>query len=195
MTNKRQDILLAAQELFGRQGYAGTTMKMIAEKAGVAFGLVAHYFGTKEELFVSAGFEVVDRIQAAMRNAAARAGTGLDAVRGLMQAYLDFTLNNRDVFPVVMRCSPFSEVETLVRRERITEKFRGLFSEIEKAVRRGIEDRSIREMPPREASFLVFACILGTVRTRFLTSYDLPGLYAESLDFVINSLAARPGGA
>ena len=58
--NKKDAILYAAQETFGRYGYAGTTVKMISERAGVAFGLVSHYFGSKEELFVTAGVALVD---------------------------------------------------------------------------------------------------------------------------------------
>jgi AcrR family transcriptional regulator len=41
--SKRDEILSAAQELFAEFGYAGTTMRMIAQRAGVAFGLVSHY--------------------------------------------------------------------------------------------------------------------------------------------------------
>ena len=36
MASRRDEILAAAQTLFAEYGYAGTTMRMIAEQAGVA---------------------------------------------------------------------------------------------------------------------------------------------------------------
>jgi AcrR family transcriptional regulator len=45
-------IMEAAYSLFGTVGYARTSMKDIAAKAGVAQGLIGYYFGTKENLLV-----------------------------------------------------------------------------------------------------------------------------------------------
>jgi AcrR family transcriptional regulator len=47
----RELILDAAQHLFREHGYAGTTTKQIAARAGVAESLVFGQFGTKPELF------------------------------------------------------------------------------------------------------------------------------------------------
>jgi AcrR family transcriptional regulator len=45
------EILEAATELFGAQGYASTTMEAIAARAGIAKGTVYRYYATKEALF------------------------------------------------------------------------------------------------------------------------------------------------
>lgn len=50
----RAAILAAAREAFGTSGYAGTTIRGIATRAGVDAALVHHYFGRKEDLFVAA---------------------------------------------------------------------------------------------------------------------------------------------
>jgi AcrR family transcriptional regulator len=47
----RNAIVGAASGLFGRQGYAATTMDEIAAAAGVAKGAVYHHFPSKERLF------------------------------------------------------------------------------------------------------------------------------------------------
>ena len=44
-------ILAAAMDLFGRQGFAGTSVDQIAAGAGVAKGAVYHHFATKEAVF------------------------------------------------------------------------------------------------------------------------------------------------
>jgi AcrR family transcriptional regulator len=47
----RSAILRAASDLFGRQGYAATSVDEIAAAAGVAKGAVYHHFASKERLF------------------------------------------------------------------------------------------------------------------------------------------------
>ena len=51
---QRQNIIRAALAEFSRTGFAGTSLRRIAEQAGVAHGLIRHYFQGKEELFHSA---------------------------------------------------------------------------------------------------------------------------------------------
>src|SRR5215472_6945557 len=47
----RKAILTAAEELFAEQGYAGTRVDEIAEKAGKNKSLIFHYFGDKLGLY------------------------------------------------------------------------------------------------------------------------------------------------
>lgn len=50
---KRDEILKAAFRVFGEQGYQSTTIKSIAEAAGIAPGSIYNYFADKEDLFKS----------------------------------------------------------------------------------------------------------------------------------------------
>jgi AcrR family transcriptional regulator len=50
----RQALLDAAQELFGENGFDGTTVREISERAGVDHALIARYFGSKADLYVAA---------------------------------------------------------------------------------------------------------------------------------------------
>src|SRR5512140_2836534 len=47
----RQAILSAAYDLIIRQGYAATSMRQIAAKAGLALGGIYNHFASKEEVF------------------------------------------------------------------------------------------------------------------------------------------------
>jgi AcrR family transcriptional regulator len=53
-TSTPQAILAAARELFAERGYQPTTVRAVADAAGVNAALVHHYFGTKERLFLAA---------------------------------------------------------------------------------------------------------------------------------------------
>jgi TetR/AcrR family transcriptional regulator, fatty acid metabolism regulator protein len=47
---KRRQILDAAVRVFARQGFHATRVSDIADEAGVAYGLVYHYFSSKDEV-------------------------------------------------------------------------------------------------------------------------------------------------
>jgi TetR/AcrR family fatty acid metabolism transcriptional regulator len=48
--DKRRNILDAAIRVFARQGFHSTRVSDIADEAGVAYGLVYHYFDSKDEV-------------------------------------------------------------------------------------------------------------------------------------------------
>ena len=49
-TERRRQILDAAVRVFARQGFHTCRVSDIADEAGVAYGLVYHYFSSKEEI-------------------------------------------------------------------------------------------------------------------------------------------------
>lgn len=51
-SSSRQDILAAARRLFSERGYVAVSTTEIAAEAGVARGLLNHYFGTKRGLYL-----------------------------------------------------------------------------------------------------------------------------------------------
>jgi AcrR family transcriptional regulator len=50
LTEKHLQILGKAEELFATRGYEGTTVRDIAESAGVNLAMISYYFGSKEKL-------------------------------------------------------------------------------------------------------------------------------------------------
>lgn len=50
---QQKKILGAAIQTFAETGYVGTKISTIAAAAGVSYGLVHHYFGSKEQLFTA----------------------------------------------------------------------------------------------------------------------------------------------
>jgi AcrR family transcriptional regulator len=186
--SKRDEILSAAQALFAEYGYAGTTMRMIAQRAGVAFGLVSHYFGNKEKLFLVAGHEMIDAMLALIRRDMERAGNGLEAVDIFVASYLSYTLANRATFPTLIRCSPFSDDNPHLDRKKIGAKFQELIEEIEVILARGMADGTIAEVPVRDCALMIYAAMVGAVRTVFLSPFGDPGLFDETRRFILRSL-------
>jgi AcrR family transcriptional regulator len=89
----RQAVLGAARSLFGRKGYAQTSVDEIAAAARVTKGAVYHHFASKEGLFRAVHDEVEAEAQA--RTAAARdpQGAPIDQIVAGVNAYLDAALD------------------------------------------------------------------------------------------------------
>lgn len=58
---KREQILVAAREVFTSEGYIGTSMDAVAAQAGASKRTVYQYFPDKEQLFAATVLDTVDR--------------------------------------------------------------------------------------------------------------------------------------
>ena len=76
----RARISAAALDLFGRQGYAATSLRQVAAAADVSAPLVLHHFGSKEGLRRAVDAEVMGRVEAALDSALAALPSGADTV-------------------------------------------------------------------------------------------------------------------
>jgi AcrR family transcriptional regulator len=85
----RARILEAALELFLERGYQETTMRAIAERAGVAVGNAYYYFESKEHLIQAFYARTHAEHVAASRDVLARAKSFSERLRGVMQAKID----------------------------------------------------------------------------------------------------------
>src|ERR1700741_4380073 len=48
--DKREIILLKAEELFSKHGFKGTSTRLLASAAKVNLGMLTYYFGTKDKI-------------------------------------------------------------------------------------------------------------------------------------------------
>jgi AcrR family transcriptional regulator len=70
--DKRRQILDAAVRVFARQGFHGCRVSDIADEAGVAYGLVYHYFDSKDEVLDTLFLERWDLMLAMIADVDAR---------------------------------------------------------------------------------------------------------------------------
>ncbi|MEA2209442.1 MAG: hypothetical protein QOF54_1919 [Solirubrobacteraceae bacterium] len=85
---RREQICRAAATVISREGFAGTTMRMVADEAGVSTGMLNHYFANRQDLLTQALVYVSERAQARMREAI----VGVPAGRQRLAALLDSAL-------------------------------------------------------------------------------------------------------
>lgn len=70
--DKQVHILEAAEKLFSAKGYDGTSVRDIAEEAGINIAMISYYFGSKEKLmqaiFESRTSQLSEKIEALIAN-------------------------------------------------------------------------------------------------------------------------------
>jgi AcrR family transcriptional regulator len=85
---RREQICRAAARVISEQGFAGTTMRMVAEEAGVSTGMLNHYYSNRMEMLEDTLVFVSERQQA--RESAAIEGIppGEERLRALVRSVL-----------------------------------------------------------------------------------------------------------
>jgi AcrR family transcriptional regulator len=196
----QEKILTAAQELFGEFGFAETTFKRIADKAGVAPGLITHHFGTKEKLFAAASLNVLTSLRDRAMAAAEAESSGLEAVVAYVSTYLKESERPGAHFPILVQCSPYGDVKSGLDKADIVRTFEELIHELARCLIRGMKDGSVVECESAtRTADVIFSTLVGTVRTKLLAPFCNEGFYQAVLNFIrravaSDSISSRTGG-
>src|SRR3954452_6523095 len=92
---RREQICRAAATVIAREGFAGTTLRKVADEAGVSTGMLNHYFTNRQDLLTQTLVFVSERTQTLSREAMEGLPPGWDRLRALLDAALpgDVSLN------------------------------------------------------------------------------------------------------
>jgi AcrR family transcriptional regulator len=100
---RRRQILDAAVRVFARSGYAGCRIADVAEEAGVAYGLVYHYFSSKDGLLDAISAETWQAVAAAIERGRERESTGRGRLSYLTHFLLAASERQPDLVRVLIR--------------------------------------------------------------------------------------------
>jgi len=102
----RTSILDAAARIFGRKGYGETSLREIAEAAGMQAGSLYYHFASKEELFdevLSTGMRNIhEKVQCAVRSLESTA-SHRERIECAITAHLELLLKDSDYYRVACR--------------------------------------------------------------------------------------------
>jgi AcrR family transcriptional regulator len=115
-TQRREVILAAAEETFGRSGYHGASLDDIAHAAGVSKALIYEHFSSKRELHGSLLDARAAEIFARLQAAAERGETGEQRLRNGIDAFLRFVEEHREAWRALFRDAADPEVAAVVAR-------------------------------------------------------------------------------
>lgn len=90
----RAALIFAGLELFGRDGFAATSTRALAERADTNIASIAYHFGGKDGLYQACGVEVVRRMQSVL----GQPETLADGTAQAAQAKLEIIVRNLTMF-------------------------------------------------------------------------------------------------
>jgi TetR/AcrR family fatty acid metabolism transcriptional regulator len=153
--DKRRRILDAAVRVFAGQGYDASRVGDIAKEAGVAYGLVYHYYESKEQVLEAVFREAWGRLLAAV---ALAEETGADASEQL-ELVVKIVLRTWRDDPDLVRLL----VREVTRNPHIQDELDEIgqaFASLERMVRRGQADGTFRaELDPKLAAWMLYGAL------------------------------------
>jgi AcrR family transcriptional regulator len=101
-TDKRRQILDAAVRVFARQGFHTCRVSDIADEAGVAYGLVYHYFSAKEQILDTLFLERWDVMLAAIAETDASDLAPRDKLHAIASFIIDSYRHDPELMKVII---------------------------------------------------------------------------------------------
>jgi AcrR family transcriptional regulator len=154
---KRRLILDAAVRVFARQGFHTCRVSDIADEAGVAYGLVYHYFSAKEEILDTLFLERWDVMLQAIAEVDGSARPPRDKLRAVAAFIIDSYRHDPDLMKVII-----VEVTRAANTFGLTHlgKIRDAYAGIAAIVSKGQKDGHFRrEVTPEFAAQAFYGCV------------------------------------
>ena len=171
---RRRQILDAAGRAFARKGYHACRVSDIAEEAGVAYGLVYHYFGSKEAVL-----ETVFREMWGMMVGAINAVEQIEeSPREQLRKSCAIVLRTWRDYPDVVRVLVREVARSGEQLQREVDEIAHAFEAIQRIVERGQKEKVFRDdVSPHLAAWIVYGAL-----EEILTGWVLGRLPGEDDD-------------
>ena len=185
-SQRRDEIMAAAKEVFARKGFHETTIANIAKEAGLAYGSVYWYFDSKDELFHA----LMAVEESALRNhvAAALAALGVPAenvgqeapLRAAVEATLEYFESDKATVKLLLG-------DRYALGERFEKHLGGIYErfidDIESFIVAAQERGEVVAAPPRMVAYTLAALVGQLAHRRLSTDDDVTA--AQVADFVV----------
>ena len=174
----RARVLAAARDLFDEIGYEETTVRMLAERAGVSVGSVFTTFAGKAELLSHVMGDRVEALQAELEQLTPHLrGPTVDRLRSIMAVHYGFETRRLRLFVAYVAASFTWSREGGVTPIGRNARFRGILAE---ALAGGVARGEVRpEIDPELFIDTLLAAYVWNYRRAAQDGADAPALIAE----------------
>jgi AcrR family transcriptional regulator len=152
---KRRRILEAAVRAFARKGYHACRVGEIATEAGVAYGLVYHYFTSKDEILETIFRETWTQMLTAIEAVEEDGVPAGEQLRKVAAIVLRTWKRDPDLVRVLVR-----EVTRSQHIQREVEEIEHAYAALQRIVERGQDSGEFRDdLEPRLAALIVYGAL------------------------------------
>jgi AcrR family transcriptional regulator len=150
--NKRAVILAAAVRVFARQGYEASRVGDVAKEAGVAYGLVYHYFGSKDAVLEAVFHEQWGRLLAAVALAEETGETAPEQLELVVKIVLRAWRDDPDLVRLLVR-----EITRSPHIQDELDEIGQAFASLQRIVARGQSEGTFRaDLDPQLAAWMLY---------------------------------------
>jgi len=152
---KRRQILDAAVRVFARTGYHDSRVGDIAKDAGVAYGLVYHYFESKDAVLEAVFRETWGRLLAAINEVERSQQPAPEQLRLVTKIVLRTWRDDPDLVRLLVR-----EITRSPHLQREIDEIAEAFAALERIVAQGQREGTIREtLDARLAAWMLYGAL------------------------------------
>jgi TetR/AcrR family transcriptional regulator, fatty acid metabolism regulator protein len=152
---KRRQILEAAVRVFAARGYESARVGDVAKEAGVAYGLVYHYFGSKEAVLEAVFREEWGRLLAAMAGAEETGGDAHEQLALVVKIVLRAWRDDPDLVRLLVR-----EITRSPHIQDELDEIGQAFAILERIVVRGQAEGTFRrDVDARVVAFMLYGAL------------------------------------
>ncbi|MGZ4334736.1 MAG: TetR/AcrR family transcriptional regulator [Gaiellaceae bacterium] len=153
--DKPRQILDAAVRVFAAQGYEASRVGDVAREAGVAYGLVYHYYGSKEAVLEAVFREAWGRLLAAVAGAEQTGADAPDQLALVVKIVLRAWRDDPDLVRLLVR--------EITRNPHIQDELDEIgqaFATLERIVQRGQDQGTFRaELDAKIAAWMLYGAL------------------------------------
>jgi AcrR family transcriptional regulator len=192
-SGRRDEILTIAAELFAERGFAATTVREIADAAGILSGSLYHHFDSKESMADELVHEMLDRVLAVYRRIVATDVEPEEALHALVrEAFVAIADDRATVALMVNEWNLFTQYPRFSYLREIEEETERLWVSV---LERGAAEGSFRrELDARMLYRMMRDAIWVSVRWYRPDGPDGPEQLADAyVDVLVRGLGRRPG--
>jgi len=159
---RRHEIFGASVKLFLKNGFPETSMREVAQEAGIGKSTLYDYFPTKEEILIWGIEDLFVDLTAAAREIAALPLPAIDRLRKIMQSHVAALEASKEFYLrlsfEVQRLSLKAQRRIQVRRH----EYQDLLAQL---VREGIQEGSFRKVDPLSVARMLIVAVTPTIFT------------------------------
>jgi AcrR family transcriptional regulator len=157
----RDRILAAAETCFGQGGFARTSLREVAEVAGVSKALIHYHFDSKEGLLLEMQSQLHRRVADEVRRVALEDRPGLDTAMRAFEALARAMVRFAPLHPVFLELGALA-----VQNPTLGERTAAFYAEAEAMILAGIRDTlgplaDRLEVPAERLAKLMMSCLYG----------------------------------
>jgi len=186
LARRRGEICAAAMHLFVEKGFPETSMREIAEAAGVGKSTLYDYFPFKDEILIAYMVEEVRHMTAYAEGIIAQELSVAEKLRRILRKHLDYLLANKLLSLKLGYEAQRLSMESMQRIQVHRHAYQDMLCEL---VREGIQNGEFRPVNPLLAIRGMFALLTPTVYTSRPTGSP-EEMLEEAIDLLFKGMQA-----